>query len=139
MDADIEVNRLLAECGAVLVRNKKHEVWKLPNGGTFTRAATPSDHRAHLNQLTDLRRELGIVDPERGKPGERRQRKVKATPPPRCSAEPTGGGVLAEKLMVTGVLEKRLRAEIEELKSNCGRCWWCRFKQWWQEPGEEKP
>ena len=132
MNPATEVDRLLAESGAVLARSKGHEIWKLPNGKTFTRASTPSDWRAPMNQLSDLRRELGIVDPEQGKPGERRERKVRREGrPSEWRASATGGGALAEKLRVTGVVEERLRAEIEKLKKP--RCWWCRLVAWWEE------
>jgi hypothetical protein len=128
-DAATEVDRLLAESGAVLARKKKHEVWKLPNGNQFTRASTPSDIRAPLNQLTDLRRALGIVEPDRGKPGERRIPKPKTERQRRWKPEPTGAGVLADKLRSTGIIEASLRAEIEELKKP--KCWWCRLTAWW--------
>ncbi len=38
----------------------RHVKWKLSNGFTFVMARTPSDHRAALNQLTLLRRLLGV-------------------------------------------------------------------------------
>jgi hypothetical protein len=51
-------DRLLKTCGATLARRTKHEVWRLPNGRTFVRAATPSDRRAGRNQLAMLRKLL---------------------------------------------------------------------------------
>lgn len=131
MDAGAEVDRLLKEYGAVLSRSRKHQIWKFPDGKTFTKASTPSDWRAPLEQLQDLKKVLGIVDTEKGKPGERRERKPKHERVRTWTAEPTGGGALAEKLKVTGVLEKRLRAEIEELRKP--KCWWCKIKAWWRE------
>lgn len=49
MRVDEQVNELLKECGAILVRNHKHEVWKLPNGNIFTRAKTPEDRNEAFN------------------------------------------------------------------------------------------
>lgn len=60
MHHDREVNRLLKEHKCQLVRNKKHEVWKLPNGHTWVRSSTPSDtDRAHID-LATLKRALGL-------------------------------------------------------------------------------
>jgi hypothetical protein len=50
------VDQMLKESGAVLVRNNKHEVYRLPNGKKFTRSNTPSDVRTARNQASDLRR-----------------------------------------------------------------------------------
>jgi hypothetical protein len=61
MDATVEIDRLLDRHGAVLIRQNKHLVYRLPNGGTFTRFKTPSDHRAALNELSDLRHALGVA------------------------------------------------------------------------------
>jgi len=67
---------LLKEHGAVLVRQKKHQVWELPDGRHFTIGSTPSDSaRAGLNSLRDLRRFLGLTPPH--KDGERREKKPK--------------------------------------------------------------
>lgn len=68
MDPNVEIERLLQERGAVLVRQGNHNVYKLPNGKMFTRAKTPSDVRSAHNSLRDLRHCLGIgngiqVDP----------------------------------------------------------------------------
>jgi hypothetical protein len=59
VNAATEIDRLLAESGAVLVRHKKHLVYRLPNGRNFVAAKTPSDPaRAAKNNLSDLRRAL---------------------------------------------------------------------------------
>ena len=61
MNAAHEVDRLLSEHQAVLVRQNKHLVYRLPNGQNFVMAKTTSDPaRAAKNNLTDLRRLLGI-------------------------------------------------------------------------------
>jgi hypothetical protein len=69
MNAADEVNRLLKEHNAVLVRQGKHLVYRLPNGQNFVLAKTSGDPaRAAKNNLSDLRRALGIVReaPEKG-------------------------------------------------------------------------
>lgn len=72
-----EVVQTLREHGAVMVRQTKHQVWKLPDGKTFVVASTPSDVRADKNSLAILRNTLGINDPTRGQDGERRERSRK--------------------------------------------------------------
>ena len=46
----------MAEAGAVLIRDKNHLRYRLANGKTLTLAKTPSDYRAVLNQISDLRK-----------------------------------------------------------------------------------
>lgn len=72
-----EEDRIFREHSAVLVRQKKHEVWRFPDGKTFTRAKTPSDSCSDKNSLMCLKSMLGL-NGERGTPGERRDKKVKA-------------------------------------------------------------
>ena len=60
MNAQQEIDRLLAASGAVLIRQNKHLVYRLPNGQNFVAAKTSSDpDRAAKNSLSDLRRALG--------------------------------------------------------------------------------
>ena len=59
MNPSKEIDRLLEQSGAVLVRHKKHLVYRLPSGTTYTRAKTASDHRAERNSLGILRHALG--------------------------------------------------------------------------------
>jgi hypothetical protein len=62
MNAARRVDELLNENGAVLVRQNKHLVYRLPNGQNFVVAKTSSDReRAAKNNLSDLRRALGVV------------------------------------------------------------------------------
>ena len=54
-------NRLddaLRDAGAVLVRTNKHRIYRLPNGRTYVRSGSSSDHRAEMNGLRDLARLL---------------------------------------------------------------------------------
>jgi hypothetical protein len=46
----------LKRAGAVLVRRKNHQVWRLPNGRRYVIAQTPSDRRAGRNQAAVLKR-----------------------------------------------------------------------------------
>ncbi len=116
MNARAKVAELLNSVGAVLKRSKRHEIWKLPNGKALTRAKTPSDCMGDRNNLTDLRKQLGESDPQRGAPGERR---VKRNKPgrdhhPRITAAPKNT-VFAEKLSAAGIVEAELRARIRSL------------------------
>jgi hypothetical protein len=58
MNASVEVSKLLEQSGAVLVRHKKHLVYRLPNGQNFISPKTPGDRRNAVNQLSNLRRAL---------------------------------------------------------------------------------
>jgi predicted RNA binding protein YcfA (HicA-like mRNA interferase family) len=62
---ETEIEKLLHENGAVLVRQKKHRVYRFPDGREVVMASTPSDHRATLNKLTFLRRMLDGRLPEK--------------------------------------------------------------------------
>jgi hypothetical protein len=117
MNPATEIWRLLKENNAVLKRDKKHEVWQLPNGKTWVRSSTPSCSTAEQNALSDLRRCLGEVDPDRGKPGERRERKVKHERPQNpWWLKGSENTVLADQLRTSGVVEKSLKEKIEELE-----------------------
>ena len=52
------IQQQLKRAGAVLVRQRKHQIWRLPDGRNFVMAATPSDGRATANQVQQLRRML---------------------------------------------------------------------------------
>lgn len=144
MNPEIEVSRLLKADGAILKREKNHEVWKLSNGKSFVRAKTPSDANGPLNNLTDLKKALGVADPERGKPGERRERKTKAPPTVKQSLTvPTVNGALQERLLVTGITDRarvvqiaelteriaNQRVELALLSERQSRCWGCRLSR----------
>ncbi len=52
------VNRMVA-MGAVLIRSKNHEVWRLPNGARVVMSKTPGDNRrAMKNTMRDVRRAM---------------------------------------------------------------------------------
>lgn len=54
----MKIHRALKLAGEVLLRQRKHQIWRLPDGRNYIIATTPGDWRAEQNQLTDLRRML---------------------------------------------------------------------------------
>ena len=53
------LQRALKEAGAVLIRHKRHDVYRLPNGRIVSFAQSPSDSaRGERNALRDLKRAL---------------------------------------------------------------------------------
>jgi hypothetical protein len=58
MKVSRKITTALKEAGAVLVRDHKHAIYRLPNGATMVVAKSASDHRAEQNFLMDLRRAL---------------------------------------------------------------------------------
>lgn len=83
MNATVEVDRLLEQSGAVLVRHKKHLVYRLPNGNNFVLAKTTSDPaRAAKNNLSTLRNALRILreKPEQQKEGTMQQQRPTPRP-----------------------------------------------------------
>lgn len=64
--------------GAVLVRHKTHSVYRFPDGTAWTVAQTPSCPFSYRNNYGDLCSKLGLNDPNRGQPGERRSPAKKA-------------------------------------------------------------
>jgi len=67
VNAQVELRQLLTDHGAVLIRQKKHLVYRLPNGQNFVTAKTPDNPDvAARNNVHNLRRILGITPPTRG-------------------------------------------------------------------------
>lgn len=147
------VNALLQSAGAVLVRRRKHKIWRLPNGNHFAESTSPGGNpKANdLNHARDLRRALGITSTETKQEGERREKKRKEGRPEPIKYEPFKGNTLmAEKLQVSGAEALALRRVIETLELERGwyeeeiarlrgeieahrclpPCWWCRLKRW---------
>lgn len=69
-----ELIELLEDSGAVLV-DAKHLKYRLPDGRSFVTGGTPSDRRASLNALRNVRRVLGIT--RRPAKGIRREKRHK--------------------------------------------------------------
>lgn len=143
-----KVAKLLNECGAVLERDGKHEVWLLPNGKKFTRAKTPSDYRAEENQLHDLRHALGLVDSSpKLEEGQRREKKPRVKRPPQrlvgspmASAMVTSGAVSLDDLQsriemqrteITKLIRANEKSRTEAQRLIASRCRWCKLKDWW--------
>jgi hypothetical protein len=58
--AEREIYSLLKQHGAILERDRKHRVYRFPDGRTFTLPSTCSDVRGYKNGLAMLRRFLGV-------------------------------------------------------------------------------
>ena len=61
-EVERKIHELIREHGGHLTRTKKHNVYRFPDGRTYTMAQTPSDVRAAMNQLSDLKRLLGLTE-----------------------------------------------------------------------------
>jgi hypothetical protein len=83
------VKELLKECGAVMLRKSKHEIWRLPNGQKFIVPISPSDKRTEANQLSDLKRLLGITKHETTVGERREKRRTLGRPEQRTKHAPT--------------------------------------------------
>ena len=72
--------KLLRKLGAVLVRTKRHNVWRLPNGTTVVTSQTSSVRRAEANRVSNIRHKMKMVDDTpKVKAEKRRERKKKAS------------------------------------------------------------
>lgn len=70
--------KMLKEAGAVLTRQKTHEIWRLPDGRTFVRSKTPSSPLTHDNEFAMLKRILGVKTEKPAKQeGHTRSRKAR--------------------------------------------------------------
>lgn len=155
------VTELLEEHKAELVRNHKHQIWRLPNGRTFVRSNTPSDRNSHHNDISDLRRLLGIK--RKGGDGIRRERKLGGGRDRTIHYDKPVNTGLADQLRLRGIAEEKLREDIEmliyqnDLLTSANEeliaeintketpalpdpCWFCRLKEWWNDhrPGGGK-
>ena len=102
MNAADQVERLLKESGAVLARQNKHLVYKLPNGQTFVMAKTTGDPvRAAKNNLRDLRHALGNARP---KQEEGRTEMATVQPQPFSAAPAPAPVVMRPEPAVAGLL-----------------------------------
>jgi len=76
-DPKTAMESLIEQNGGKLVRQRKHKVYRFPNGATFVVASTPECPLAYDNALAHLKRLLGIYPPDRGAPGTRRNKRLK--------------------------------------------------------------
>lgn len=139
---------LLDRLGAVLVRHKRHEIWRLPDGRIHTRSCTPSDHHSDLNNLKDLERQAGIRAEPRKTPSSGREKRAKAKRhgEGRRMAYQPFESAMANALRVSGLVEAELREKIanlenavvqlresnDRLRSEMRRCWGCQMRGWWE-------
>lgn len=64
MDPQVQIDRLLKQDGAQLLRKKKHAVYRLSNGKNFVLPSTGSDSRGSRNALKGLENLLGLRSAE---------------------------------------------------------------------------
>jgi hypothetical protein len=55
---ELQVMQLLKDNGAVLVRHRKHQVYRFPDGRTFVFGTSPSDADSWKHCLSNLKRLL---------------------------------------------------------------------------------
>lgn len=147
MTARDKVTKLLNDVGAVLKRQRNHEVWQLPNGKNFVRAKTPSDSHGDDNNLSDLKRELGIVtvkEPAAPSATKMRRRKLGKTVQHERLKSNVASLNLAESLRMAGLTDDALRERLTQaetrmeeiqqqltaLQMQVDNCWAIRFALW---------
>lgn len=67
------VEELIREYGGLLVRTKRHFVYRFPDGRIFILSSTPSDSHTERNSLADLRKFLGIKRESNKNPDRKRK------------------------------------------------------------------
>ena len=120
MSPEEEVNRILHKYHAVLKRSNKHNVWQFPNGQTFVTPKSPSDHRSRDNNLSYLKRLLGLNTTDRGQPGERRVKYrpnvPAAQPSPRLPYLIENRDAMKLAGLVRATLSERISALVNEMR-----------------------
>lgn len=137
------VLELIQEHSGALQRSTKHLVWKFPSGAVFVQASTPSDQRACLNNLRDLRRVLGIDNTGKGE-GERRPTRNKPGRDGKITTADISRSLsssMAEALALAGTSQafleeenERLNRELVQMHAELANalvpcaCLWCRIR-----------
>jgi hypothetical protein len=116
MDPRSQATRILNSIGAVLVRKRKHEVWRLPDGKNWVRSSTPSDCHSDLNNLSQLKRTTGLEEQIHKNP-DRQAKKPHGGDGKRPKFQPVGQSPLADALRLTGYAEAVLQSKIEDLEN----------------------
>lgn len=111
------LKQALESVGAKLKRDKKHRVYELPNGKNFVIPSTPSDTRADLNAISDLRKVAGVEKPAKAPRKERRDKPGRREADWSVPVNP-----MAAALNSSGVLEKQLRDRIANLEREVAGC-----------------
>lgn len=125
MEVEDQIAALIKEHGGRLERQRKHLVYKFPAGQTYVRAQTPSDRRGVLNDLTYLRRLLGVKresnkNPERvAKPGAPGRT---FAPAETRTARPEFRQMLQEVRNTLAEQERRRREHERQLRDTVFRC-----------------
>lgn len=155
MRIDRKVKTMLKDAGAKLKRNRKHQVYELPDGKNVVISSTPSDVNAMHSQVRDIKKATKTEEPKpqkpvgtkerRNKPG--RQGEPKPTPPPPMSMadqlrmaelRQEKESIAEEKEFLAIQIElmeqerRALNSEILDLKIARRKCFWCRFREWWR-------
>lgn len=112
-----KVEDLLKQSGAVLIRSKRHQVWRLSNGKTFVRSKTPSSRNTDKKIYADLRNLLGIRDETRGQAGQRRPKKTGGKRSEVFDYNRNVNTALADQLSLNGILEEALKQKIQILEN----------------------
>lgn len=108
---------LLKTLGAILVRKRKHEIWRLPDGRNWVRASTPSDSHSDANNFAQLKNLVGVEE-IRIKNPDRVEKKKHGGDGKRRQLQPVGNSQLADALRLSGAAESVLRDRIRELESD---------------------
>jgi hypothetical protein len=61
MSIEKQISNHLQSIGAVLVRSKRHNVWRLPNGRVIVTSQSPSRRHAFNHELRDIKRAEAAV------------------------------------------------------------------------------
>lgn len=109
---------ILASLGAILVRKKKHEIYRLSDGRIWARSKTPSDAHSDLNNLSALKKEFGIVEERQKNPERREKQPDHGGHGKRRGYIPVGGSLLADQLRATGLVEQQLRSQVARLEND---------------------
>lgn len=133
-----KVEELLKQSGAVLIRSKRHQIWRLPNGKTFVRSKTPSSRNTDKKSYADLRNLLGIHDETRGQKGERRPKKTSGKRLETFVYNRSVNTTLADQLSINKILEESLREKVQVLENQNkllieeaeNLCVFCRCEKW---------
>jgi hypothetical protein len=105
-DPKTALENLIEEHGGVLIRDKRHYVFEFPNGQRYTIPKTPSCTHSYANSAAALRTLLGTHSPDRGAPGQRREKRLKRKPV-----------VVEGKMLPSATLEtKEWRDKLAEVK-----------------------
>lgn len=76
----MDLDRIFRQHGFDLVRQKKHRVYKHPDGRTFVTSSTPSDWRTEKNVLGDFSNLTGLDKEELLRPTKPKRQRTRLTP-----------------------------------------------------------